>query len=213
MDPLSGELELPGWDTSYTKEGLRDLLNKYKSITKEDLWSNLEYFLKRVIKVADEVRVKMAIHPDDPPWDIFGIPRIICSKQDLERLCSIYDSPYNGITLCVGALGCAKSNDVVDMIYHFGKMGRVHFGHTRNIKLSGECSFKESGHRSEDGSLDMYAIMKAFSDIGFEGPIRPDHGRMIWGETGRPGYGLYDRALGATYLCGLWEAIKKNENK
>ena len=99
------------------------------------------------------------------------------------------------------------------MIYHFGKMGRIHFGHTRNIKLSGECSFKESGHRSEDGSLDMYAIMKAFSDIGFEEPIRPDHGRMIWGETGRPGYGLYDRALGVTYLCGLWEAIKKNENK
>ncbi|HET7656902.1 MAG TPA: mannonate dehydratase, partial [Bacillales bacterium] len=94
---------------------------------------------------------------------------------------------------------------------HFGKKHRVNFMHARNVKFIGEKSFQESAHRSEDGSLDMYEIIRALRDINFEGPIRPDHGRMIWGEKGKPGYGLYDRALGATYLNGLWEAVTKGK--
>jgi len=209
MDPVKGELSLPGWDSSYTKEGLRDLLNQYKEISEEDLWNNLKYFLKKVIAVADEVSIKMAIHPDDPPWSIFGLPRIITSKENLDRLINLVDSPNNGITLCSGSLGPNPKNDIPDMIRYFGGKGRIHFAHTRNIKITGNKSFEESAHRSEDGSLDMVEIMKAYHDVGFDGPMRPDHGRMIWGETGRPGYGLYDRALGATYLNGIWESLEK----
>ena len=207
MDPIKGDLSLPGWDASYTKDSLAKLLESYSKITEEDMWNNLKYFLDRVIKVAEEVQVKMAIHPDDPPWGIFGLPRIITSKENLERFLKLYDSKYNGLTLCVGSLGVTEENDVVDMIYSFAD--RIHFAHVRNIKITEEGSFEESAHLSACGSLDIVKIMKAYHDSGFTGYVRPDHGRMIWGETGRPGYGLYDRALGATYINGIWETLEK----
>lgn len=209
MNPLSGNLELPGWDTSYKEGELEELLKKYQRITEEDLWKNLEYFLKAIIPTAEENDIKMAIHPDDPPWSIFGLPRIMTNKENLERFINLVNSPNNGLTLCSGSLGVTTKNDIPELIRYFGKKGRVHFAHVRNIKITGEKSFEEASHRSEDGSLDIYEIMKAYHDIDFKGPLRPDHGRMIWGETGRPGYGLYDRALGATYLNGIWEALEK----
>ena len=207
INPLTGDLSLPGWDSSYTKDGMKALLEQYKNVSEEDLWNNLKYFLDRVIKVCEEVKVKMAIHPDDPPWSIFGLPRIITNKKNIERFLKLYDSKYNGLTLCSGSLGVSPENDIADMVYAFGD--RIHFAHMRNIKITGDKCFEESGHMSEYGSLDMYKIMKAYHDVGFDGYMRPDHGRMIWGESGRPGYGLYDRALGAVYLSGLWEAIDK----
>ena len=207
MDPIKGDLSLPGWDASYTKDSLAKLLESYSHITEEDMWNNLKYFLDRVIKVAEEVQVKMAIHPDDPPWGIFGLPRIITNKANLERFLKLYDSKYNGLTLCIGSLGVTEDNDVVDMIYSFAD--RIHFAHVRNIKITEEGSFEESAHLSACGSLDIVKVMKAYHDTGFTGYVRPDHGRMIWGETGRPGYGLYDRALGATYINGIWETLEK----
>jgi len=114
----------------------------------------------------------------------------------------------NGLTLCTGSLGSNPKNDIPDMIRSF--KGRIHFGHVRNVIHLAPGKFDEAPHPSCLGSLDMYEIMKALHDIGFDGPIRPDHGRLIWGEVAMPGYGLYDRALGATYLYGLWEAICRN---
>ena len=118
------------------------------------------------------------------------------------------DSPYNGLTFCTGSLGANLQNDLPAMIREVGD--RIYFAHLRNIKVTGN-HFHETSHLSADGSLDLYEIVKALQDVGFDGYIRPDHGRMIWGETARPGYGLYDRALGAAYLNGLWEACKKNQ--
>jgi len=207
MDPVKGELSLPGWDSSYTKAEMQELLNKYNNISEEDLWNNLKYFLDRVIKVAEEVKVKMAIHPDDPPWSIFGLPRIITNKKNIERFLKLYDSPYNGLTLCSGSLGADPENDIADFVKTY--CDRIHFAHIRNIKLTGERCFEEAGHKTECGSLDIFGIIKAYYDNGFDGYIRPDHGRMIWGETGKPGYGLYDRALGAVYINGIWEALEK----
>lgn len=207
MNPAGGDLSLPGWDSSYTKESLQELLEKYKGVTPEQLWENLAYFLRGIIPAAEAAGVKMAIHPDDPPWPIFGLPRIITNQENLERFVNLVDSPSNGLALCSGSLGVSAANDLPAMIRHFG--GKIHFGHCRNVKITGDKSFEESAHKSEYGSLDMYEIMKAYHDIGYQGPLRPDHGRMIWGETGKPGYGLYDRALGAVYLNGLWEAISK----
>lgn len=212
MDPALGELELPGWDTSYGEGGLGALLDKYKNVNEEKLWENLEYFIKEIIPVAEESNVKMAIHPDDPPWSIFGLPRIITNFENLERFINLYDSEYNGVTLCTGSLGCTKTNDVVEMVKYFGKeKNRINFAHLRNVLITGDSSFNEVAHLSECGSLDFYEIVKAYCDYDFKGPYRPDHGRMIWGETGKPGYGLYDRALGAVYINGLIEAINKNK--
>jgi mannonate dehydratase len=213
MDPRTGDLELPGWDTSYGEGGLGKVLDMYKNITDENLWSNLEYFLKAIIPVAKECDVKMAIHPDDPPWPIFGLPRIITNDENLERFLKLVDSPYNGLTLCSGSLGVTKSNDIVSLVKKYGSMGRIHFAHIRNIKITEEGSFQESAHLSEEGSLDICEILKAYKETGFDGYIRPDHGRMIWGETGRPGYGLYDRALGAVYINGILEALNKCDSK
>ncbi|MBP8214425.1 MAG: mannonate dehydratase [Propionivibrio sp.] len=208
IDPEQG-IALPGWDASYRPEELKSLLDEYKLVSEEALWSNLEYFLKAIIPVAVEAGVKMAMHPDDPPRPIFGLPRIVKNRDDLARLVAIVDSPANGLTLCSGSLGADLCNNIESLVREFGGMGRIHFGHLRNVKVEPDGTFYESSHRSCDGSLNIAAIVKAYHDIGFEGYVRPDHGRMIWGETGKPGYGLYDRALGAVYLNGLWEAVSK----
>jgi len=208
IDPEQG-ISLPGWDASYKPEELKALLEEYKSVGEAQLWANLEYFLKAIIPVAEEAGVKMAMHPDDPPRPIFGLPRIMKNRDDYARLLDIVDSPANGITLCSGSLGADLCNNVEALVREFGGRGRIHFGHLRNVKVEADGTFYESTHRSCDGSLDMAAIVKAYYDVGFDGYWRPDHGRMIWGETGKPGYGLYDRALGAVYLNGLWEAVSK----
>jgi len=199
---------LPGWEPERIGE-IKRLLELYGDMDEEKLWKNLETFLKEVVPVAEKYGIKMAIHPDDPPWSIFGLPRLITSKENLERFINLVDSPSNGLTICTGSLGSNAQNNIPEIIRYFGAKGRVHFGYVRNVKIHEPRKFDEVAHKTEAGSLDMFEIMKAFYDIGFEGPIRPDHGRMIWGETGRPGYGLYDRALGATYLNGLLEAIER----
>jgi mannonate dehydratase len=206
---VSKGISLPGWDASYKAGELKDLLAEYSKVGEEKLWENLGYFLRAIVPVAAESGVKMAIHPDDPPRPIFGLPRIVKNRDDLDRLLKIVDSPANGLTLCSGSLGAGPQNNVEALVREFGGQGRIHFAHLRNVKVSANGDFEETAHKSDCGSLDMAAIVKAYHDVGFEGYARPDHGRMIWGETGKPGYGLYDRALGAVYLNGLWEAIDK----
>ncbi|MEP7347050.1 MAG: mannonate dehydratase [Gemmatimonadaceae bacterium] len=215
IDLSSGTGELPGWATAYTAEELGSLLAAYQEVNEERLWEHLEYFLERVAPVAEEVGVRMAIHPDDPPWRIFGLPRIICTGPDLERLLRLVAMPSNGITFCTGSLGARPDNDLPAMIRRLGTVGgafggsRIHFAHCRNIAITGEREFHETPHPSAFGSVDMCEVLLALRDTGFGGPIRPDHGRMIWGERGRPGYGLHDRALGAMYLSGLWEGLTR----
>ena len=213
VHPLNADVDLtlPGWDASYTPDELSSVVAEYHAINDEILWENLRYFLERIIPVAAACDINMAIHQDDPCWSIFGLPRIITDEKNLDRFLKLVDDPHNGLTFCTGSLGCSRKNDVVRMAAKYAAMGRIHFVHMRNIVVR-DNGFEESGHLSADGSLDMYAVAKALHDNGFDGYIRPDHGRMIWGETGRPGYGLYDRALGAAYINGLWEAIEKAEN-
>ncbi|MFP7473190.1 mannonate dehydratase [Niallia taxi] len=213
MDPVHNDLSLPGWDTSYTREELQELIRQYQELGEEGLWNNLEYFLARVIPAAEKHGIKMAIHPDDPPWSIFGLPRIITNEHNLDRFLNLYESEANGITLCSGSLGCTKDNDIVKLAAKYTQLNRVPFVHLRNIKILANGDFEESAHFSTCGSLDMAAIMKALHDNGFTGYVRPDHGRMIWGETGKPGYGLYDRALGSMYLSGIWETLEKSGGK
>jgi mannonate dehydratase len=207
----SNDFSLPGWEPERLAE-LKTLFAKYRGLTAEQLLANLKYFLEQIIPTCEECNVKMALHPDDPPWSIFGLPRIVNTRENIQKIVDLVDSPNNGLTICSGSLGANPANNLPEIIRHFGKLNRIHFAHVRNVKRLEGRDFHETSHLSAAGSLDMFAIMKAYHDIGFTGYIRPDHGRMIWGEQARPGYGLYDRALGITYLNGLWEAIEKMES-
>lgn len=205
IDENSNGYALPGWETERMGE-IKTLFAQYKDITEEDLRRNLVHFLEQICPVCEQYGVRMAIHPDDPPWPIFGLPRIIKNIEDYRWLLSAVKSEANGLTFCTGSLGASAANDLPAMIRELGS--RIYFAHLRNVCIR-DSWFNETAHLSRDGSLDMYAITKALHGGGFSGYIRPDHGRMIWGEVARPGYGLYDRALGAAYLNGLWEAAEK----
>jgi mannonate dehydratase len=207
IDLSHGTRDLPGWSTAFDSHRLRKLLQAYTGISEEMLWENLAYFLNQVIPVAEDLGIRLGIHPDDPPWPIFGLPRIIVDGDALRRLIQIKDSPANGLSLCTGSLGALPSNDVPNLVEEFSAIDRIAFMHVRNIHIDGEKSFHETAHPSASGYLNIFAILKALHKNGFNGPLRPDHGRMIWGETGKPGYGLFDRALGAAYLNGMWEAL------
>ncbi|MCQ2493844.1 MAG: mannonate dehydratase [Lachnospiraceae bacterium] len=217
FDMIAGDANgaiLPGWEPERMAR-VKDLFEEYKDVTDEKLFENLKYFLERIMPVCDEYDINMAIHPDDPAWSVFGLPRIIINKENILRMMKMVDNKHNGVTFCSGSYGTNLENDLPDMIRAL--KGRIHFAHVRNLKFNntepGHLDFEEACHLSSDGTFDMYEIMKALYDIDFTGPIRPDHGRMIWDEVAMPGYGLYDRALGATYLNGLWEAIDKSHTR
>lgn len=210
FESIAGDMNgtiMPGWEPERMGK-VQELFALYREIDEDRLFGNLRYFLEAIMPVCDKYDINMAIHPDDPAWSVFGLPRIINNKQNVLRMMKMVDNKHNGVTFCTGSYGTSLKNDLPEMIRALE--GRIHFAHIRNLKFNdGEKDFEESAHLSSDGTFDMMAIMKALHDIGFNGPIRPDHGRMIWNEKAMPGYGLYDRALGAAYLCGLWEAIEK----
>jgi mannonate dehydratase len=208
MAAQSRGFSLPGWEPERLDAMAADI-DFYQSVTVEQYWANMQYFLDAVIPYAEKYDIKMAIHPDDPPWPLYGLPKLITGAENIRKFLSLNASPYNGITLCTGSLGASPDNDIPALAGEFAARGRIHFAHIRNVKHLTSLDFDESAHISEYGDLDLFAIVKALYDGGFDGYIRPDHGRMIWGEKARPGYGLYDRALGANYLYGLWEAVVK----
>lgn len=212
FESISGDMNgtiMPGWEPERMAK-VKELFTLYRNFDEETLFANLKYFLEAIMPVCDQYNINMAIHPDDPSWSVFGLPRIINSKNHILRVMNMVDNPHNGVTFCTGSYGTGLKNDLPDMIRALE--GRIHFAHIRNLKFNdGERDFEESAHLSSDGTFDMRKIMKTLYDTGFKGPMRPDHGRMIWGEKAMPGYGLYDRALGAAYLCGLWEAIEKEQ--
>lgn len=207
MDSKSNGFVLPGWELE-RMDKIKELFEMYKDVDDEKLFDNLKYFLKAIMPTCEKYNIKMAIHPDDPAWPVFGLPRIMTNKENLLKLVTMVDSPCNGVTLCTGSLGSNMNNDIPDIIRAL--KGKIHFAHVRNIKHLAPGKFDEAAHLSSDGSLDMYEIMKSLYEIGFDGITRPDHGRAIWGELSMPGYGLYDRALGVAYLNGIWESLQKS---
>ncbi len=204
----SGSFTMPGWEPERLSN-IETSLKAYTHVNEEILWKNLRYFLEAIIPVAEQCNIHMAIHPDDPPWNIFGLPRIINCRDNIARFLQLVDNPYNGLTLCSGSLGASKKNDIPALITEFGN--RIYFGHIRNVKVFDNGDFIETSHRSCDGSVDICKVVQAYHDIHFKGYVRPDHGRHLWNEDAhcRPGYGLYDRALGAMYIWGIWDTLQK----
>ncbi|MEK4762282.1 mannonate dehydratase [Viridibacillus sp. FSL E2-0187] len=204
----ASDLTLPGWEPEKMAK-ISELFEAYKEIDEQRLWENLEYFLKAILPVAEECDVKMAIHPDDPPYSIFGLPRIITGDQSYEKLIKISDSPSNAFTFCSGSMGASPENDMVKIAEKYAY--RSPFAHIRNVKIYDNGDFVETSHYTQDGSIDVKGIVNVLHKQNYAGYVRPDHGRHIWGEKCRPGYGLYDRALGIMYLLGLWDAYKTAE--
>jgi mannonate dehydratase len=197
---------MPGWEPERLKR-LAPLFEAYKDVTEEDLFNNLKYFLEQIIPVCEKHDIKMAIHPDDPPYSVFGLPRIVTGRDNLARLLKLVDSPYNGLTLCSGSLGANPDNDIPALVREFAD--RIPFAHIRNVRVYENGDFIETSHKSSDGTVDIAEVVRAYHESGFTGYARPDHGRHIWDEECRPGYGLYDRALGIMYLWGVWDGLER----
>jgi mannonate dehydratase len=206
-------LGFPGSEEAYTLQEFTSALSEYKETDDHRLRENLYYFVREIIPVAEQSGVLMALHPDDPPWSLFGLPRVVSNKHDVEQLLHVIDSPSNGITLCTGSFGASGKNDLVDMAETFAK--RINFIHLRNIIRSKDGDFIEGNHL--DGDVDMYGVMKALileqqRRVG-EGrkdkrmPMRPDHGHLMLADQNKtgiyPGYSLFGRMRGLAELRGL----------
>ncbi len=206
-------MSFPGWEPERMAK-LDELFTAYADIDHEKLWENLRYFLEAIMPTCRECDVKMAIHMDDPPWDIFGLPRLLVNAQSIERFLTMVDDPYNCLTLCSGSLNADPANKVADVVRRH--CDRIAFAHIRNVKHYANGDFTEVSHRDCDGDTGILEILKAYHECGFEGYIRPDHGRHLWGEgpgTVRPGYGLYDRAMGIMYMLGVWDTLERQKNQ
>ena len=206
-------MTFPGWEPERMAK-LDELFEAYKDVTKEKLWENLRYFLERIMPVCHECEIKMAVHMDDPPWDIFGLPRLFIDEPSIDRFLRMVDDPYNCLTLCSGSLNANPDNNVSDIVRKH--IDRIAFAHIRNVRHYSNGDFSEASHRDCDGDTGIIDILRAYHDGNFEGYIRPDHGRHLWNEKPgnvRPGYGLYDRALGIMYMLGAWDLMDKQSKE
>ncbi|MDJ0656770.1 MAG: mannonate dehydratase [Xanthomonadales bacterium] len=208
---------LPGGEGSYTRDGIRSAIEQFSRLGNEGYRANLVAFLQEVIPVAEEAGVVMAIHPDDPPYSLFGLPRVVSTADDARALLRAVPSPANGLTMCAGSYGARGDNDLVAMIREFHD--RVYFVHLRNIKREDDGSFYESDHL--DGDNDMVGIINALLDTEQQRqglppgrcriPMRPDHGHTMGEEQSdervRPGYSYAGRMKGLAELRGVIHAL------
>ncbi len=205
---------LPGTVDDLTIPDFKAMIAMYKDVSHTDLKANLSYFLNQIIPLCEALDIKMAIHPDDPPMDIMGLPRIIKSEKDLDDLVNFIDSPSNGITFCTGSLGANPDNDLPKMIKKFGN--KIHFLHLRNVRREADGSFFEDNHL--EGSTNMYNVVKAVLEVekqrGVQLPMRPDHGHQMLSDLKHKkayaGYSAIGRLRGLAELRGLALGISKS---
>ncbi len=213
---------LPGSDFTRDRAGMRKLLSAYDGIGPAELRTNLVAFLQEVAPVAEEVGARLCIHPDDPPFSLFGLPRVVSTAEDARAVLAAADAPANGLTFCVGSYGARADNDLVAMVREFGP--RIHFAHLRNVKREDDGSFFEDDHLA--GSSDMIGVIGALLDEEArrraEGradaviPMRPDHGHLMLDDVGKktnPGYSCIGRLRGLAELRGVMMALERVQGR
>ena len=208
---------LPGAEASYTRETIRRLIAEYESISPAELRNNLIAFLREVVPVAQEIGVRLAIHPDDPPWSLFGLPRVVSTAADVNAIFTACDMAANGLTFCVGSFGARADNDLFAMVREFSS--RIHFVHLRQVTREPDGSFHEAEHLA--GSSDILGVIRALLEEeahrrhagrgDHEIPMRPDHGHLLADDIGKnvnPGYSLVGRLKGLAELRGVMQGMK-----
>ena len=208
---------LPGAEASYNRETIRRLIAEYQGATADDLRNNLAAFLREVVPAAHELGVRLAIHPDDPPWPLFGLPRVVSTADDVRAILAACDTLSNGLTFCVGSYGARADNDLLAMAREFG--ARIHFVHLRQVTREPDGSFHEAEHLA--GSSDMVGVIRAMLEeeaqrrrsgrMDHEIPMRPDHGHLLADDMGKkvnPGYSLVGRLKGLAELRGVMHGLK-----
>jgi mannonate dehydratase len=208
---------LPGAEASYNRETIRGLIAEYKGVTAAELRTNLIAFLREVAPVAQQIGVRLAIHPDDPPWPLFGLPRVVSTAGDVRAILAACDTLANGLTFCVGSFGARADNDLLSMASEFG--ARIHFVHLRQVRRESDESFHEAEHLA--GSSDMVGVIRAMLEEeaqrrratrpDHEISVRPDHGHLLADDIGKrvnPGYSLVGRLKGLAELRGVMQGLK-----
>jgi mannonate dehydratase len=208
---------LPGAEASYSRSDLQRLLAQHEGVTADDLLAHLIAFLREVVPVAEELGIRLAIHPDDPPWSLFGLPRVVSTATDVRSILAGVDAPANGLTFCVGSYGARADNDLMAMVDEFAS--HIHFAHLRQVAREPDGSFYEAEHLR--GTSDMTGVICALlreemrrkqqSRLDYEIPMRPDHGHLLADDISRdvnPGYSLVGRLKGLAELRGVIQGLK-----
>jgi mannonate dehydratase len=208
---------LPGAEATYDRETLRKSINKYHGMTSADLRANLVSFVREVVPVAQELGLRLAIHPDDPPWSLFGLPRVVSTVDDVRAICCCSDTLANGLTFCVGSYGARADNDLCSMAREFA--ARIHFAHLRQVTRELDGSFYEAEHLA--GSSDIVTLIRAILEeetrrrregrLDHEIPMRPDHGHLLGDDIRKkvnPGYSFMGRLKGLAELRGVMHGLK-----
>ena len=193
---------LPGSEESFELATFKDAIAPYRHIARAEFKDNLRRFLEAIVPTAAREGIKLTVHPDDPPWPVVGLPRIVSTAGDLREILAMVDEPANGICLCTGSLGSREDNDLPAMAREF--VDRIHFVHLRNVRRAAHESFAESGHLQ--GDVNMPAVMHELLQAKADVPYRPDHGFTLFDDRNRttyPGYSLYGRMRGLAELEGL----------